>query len=97
MATMESVPVEEQTETTAWSWTRILATNACPRCGGLLVRAPFVDLLEDGTSSDYAARRCVQCGEVIDPLILRNRSPRRSSTAEADWRALALQGSAERS
>lgn len=97
MATTTGVPVEGWPETSVWSWTRILATNACPRCGGLLVRTPFVDLLEDGTPSDYAARRCVQCGEVIDPIILRNRSPRRSSTVGADWGALAVQGFAERS
>jgi len=97
MATTASVPAEERTETTAGSWTRMLATDACPRCGGLLVRAPFVDLLEDGARPDHAARRCVQCGEVVDPIILRNRSPRRSGTVEADGRALALQGSAERS
>ena len=97
MATTASVPGEGLYETTAWSWTRILATNACPRCGGLLVRTPFVDLLEEGAHPDHAARRCVQCGEIIDPIILRNRSPRRSSTVEPDRRALALQGSAERS
>ena len=97
MATTTGVPVEGGSETTAWSWTRILATNACPRCGGLLVRAPFVDLWEDGARSDHAARRCVQCGEVVDPIILRNRSPRRSGTVEADERAMALQWSAERS
>ena len=97
MATTASVPAEERTETTAGSWTRILATNACPRCGGLLVREPFADLWEDGACPDHAARRCVQCGEIIDPLILRNRSPRRSSTVEVDWRALAVQGFAERS
>jgi hypothetical protein len=97
MATTTGVPIEARSETTAGSWTRILATNACPRCGGLLVREPFADLWEDGARPDHAARRCVQCGEIIDPIILRNRSPRRSSTVEADWRALAVQGFAERS
>jgi len=97
MATTASVPVEEGSETTAWSWTRILATNACPRCGGLLVRAPFVDLWEDGARPDHAARRCVQCGEVIDPTILKNRSPRPTHAVVADRRVVAVQGSAERS
>ena len=97
MATTTGVPVEGRSETMAWTWTRVLATNACLRCGGLLVREPFVDLWEDGARPDHAARRCVQCGEIIDPIILRNRSPRRNSTVEADWRTLAVQESAEMS
>ena len=36
----------------------------CARCGGLMVTEQHVDL---------SAQRCVQCGEVIDPVILQNR------------------------
>jgi len=67
MTTTASVPAEERTETTAGSWTRMLATDACPRCGGLLVRAPFVDLLEDGARPDHAARRCVNAAKSSIP------------------------------
>jgi hypothetical protein len=49
------------------SWARVHSTDRCPRCGGLMVAEWCEDL------SDYRAQRCVQCGEVIDPVILRNR------------------------
>jgi ribosomal protein S27AE len=97
MATMAGVPVEERSDKTAWSWTRILATGACPRCGGLLVREPFADLLDDTASRDLAARRCVQCGEVIDPTILGNRASGTARRVVADRRVQPVLGSAERS
>lgn len=97
MATMAGVPVEERADTIAPSWTRILATGACPRCGGLLVRDPFADLSENGTPLDHAARRCVQCGEVIDPTILGNRTSRPVRRVEVDRRVLPVQMSTERS
>lgn len=49
------------------SWPRIDRTNRCPRCSGLMV----VEWCED--LSDYTAQRCVQCGELIDPVIVQNR------------------------
>src|SRR5437773_10713521 len=76
MATTASVPAEEWTETRAGSWARILATDAGPRCGGHLVRAPFVDLEDDGARHDHAVRRCAHCVEVHDAIILRTRIPR---------------------
>jgi len=48
-------------------WARIHDTDRCPRCSGLMVAEWCQDL------SDYSAQRCVQCGEVIDPVILQNR------------------------
>ena len=42
-------------------------TDHCPRCGGLMVAEWCQDL------SNYSAQRCVQCGELIDPVILENR------------------------
>lgn len=44
----------------------------CPRCHGTMVVDHFVDLL---TSSEIwmPGWRCLMCGEVIDPLILKNR------------------------
>jgi hypothetical protein len=40
------------------------AEMACGRCGGLMVSEDY---------SDLPARRCVQCGDFIDPVILQNR------------------------
>jgi len=31
------------------------------------------DFMDDTGHLDFMARRCVQCGEVIDPVILQNR------------------------
>lgn len=36
----------------------------CSRCGGLMVMEQLIDL---------PAQRCVQCGEIVDPVILHNR------------------------
>lgn len=39
----------------------------CSRCEGLMVTEEY---------ADFRARRCVQCGEIIDPIILENRQRR---------------------
>jgi hypothetical protein len=44
----------------------------CPRCRGLLVLDTFYDLLDDTGHLSFNAWRCVCCGNVLDPLILRN-------------------------
>jgi len=36
----------------------------CARCGGFMVTEQLMD---------HPAHRCVQCGEVVDPVILHNR------------------------
>jgi tRNA(Ile2) C34 agmatinyltransferase TiaS len=51
---------------------RTLEGAECPRCGGFMVSEPILDAQYDG-DSQYGARRCVQCGERIDPMILLNR------------------------
>ena len=40
-------------------------TQHCSRCGGLMVMEQLID--------DLPAQRCVQCGELVDPVILHNR------------------------
>ena len=43
----------------------------CSRCTGLMIR----DDLQDETGLDqFVAWRCLICGEVLDPVILKNRS-----------------------
>ena len=51
--------------------------STCPRCRGLMVQDFCLDALGNMGESEFAAKRCVQCGEVIDPVILRNRGTRR--------------------
>jgi len=47
--------------------------SMCTRCGGLMVSDFSIDLLKSADESEWAARRCVQCGEVVDVVIQRNR------------------------
>jgi uncharacterized OB-fold protein len=40
-----------------------------------------MDLLNSFGESKFVAKRCVQCGEVVDPVILSNRQLRQDSMA----------------
>lgn len=55
--------------------------TACHRCGGLLVSEFCMDVLDGLDEPDFVAHRCVQCGEVVDPVILRNRRLREAYVA----------------
>ena len=46
---------------------------ACSRCKGLMVVEQGFGSLTSAGQADMPRCRCVQCGEVIDPVILRNR------------------------
>jgi hypothetical protein len=50
--------------------------STCTRCGGLMVNDFCLDVLGSIGEAEFAAKRCVQCGEVVDPVILRNRGTR---------------------
>ncbi|NOT95835.1 MAG: hypothetical protein HOP00_05955 [Nitrospira sp.] len=54
--------------------------STCSRCGGLMVGDYCMDLLNSTGELEFAAKRCVQCGEVVDPVILRNRGTRHKLT-----------------
>ncbi len=45
----------------------------CMRCGGLMVRDFCTDLLSGASGFDCTTSRCVQCGDVVDPVIRWNR------------------------
>jgi hypothetical protein len=53
--------------------------STCTRCGGLMVSDFCMDLLSSTGELEFAAKRCVQCGEVVDPVIQRNRRFRQES------------------
>jgi len=55
--------------------------SICTRCGGLMVSDFCLDLLNGIGELECAPKRCVQCGEVVDPVILRNRGTRREPMA----------------
>ena len=45
----------------------------CWRCRGLMIVEASFECTDDDGQLDCLTRRCVQCGEVIDPVILQNR------------------------
>jgi len=48
--------------------------SICFRCGGLMVNEVYIDLVNTTSELDCTARRCIQCGDIVDAVILRNRS-----------------------
>ena len=44
-----------------------------------------MDLLFCIGETEFAAQRCVQCGEIVDPVILRNRGITEDPKAGPDW------------
>ena len=45
----------------------------CMRCGGLMITEYYLDLEDDTGQIGITGLRCMNCGEVIDSVILRNR------------------------
>ena len=70
----EKTRANQLDEHTAFSAIRLGST--CARCGGLMVNDFCMDVLNSLGESKFAAKRCVQCGEVVDPVILQNRGAR---------------------
>ena len=46
----------------------------CPRCHNLMVEETFVDLQVSPSVSSFTGWRCMSCGEILDPIILQNRT-----------------------
>lgn len=59
--------------------TQLQPQTSCARCGGLMVQEISFDLFNSTSESESTARRCVQCGDIIDAVILRNRHQRAES------------------
>jgi hypothetical protein len=55
--------------------------STCTRCSGLMVTDFYMDLLFCIGETVFAAQRCVQCGEIVDPVILRNRGIKQKPVA----------------
>lgn len=60
---------------------KISCLASCTRCGGLMVSDVCLDLMNSTSELMCTARRCVQCGDVIDAVIVRNRSLHQQSVA----------------
>ena len=49
----------------------------CHRCNGIMVQDIFEDMSDDTGSLSFPGWRCITCGEVLDPVIARNRESHR--------------------
>ncbi len=46
---------------------------SCRRCGGLQLRVRFESGDDAAPAWQYDGWRCMNCGEIVDPIILQNR------------------------
>lgn len=46
----------------------------CPRCKGLMLEDWFQDIQDEAGKMSFEGYRCLACGEVVDAVILKNRS-----------------------
>ena len=73
MATAVGFPAKDLKEENPTGLRQLAGSTRCSRCEGLMVIEQCFDFMDDTGHLDFMARRCVQCGEVIDPVILQNR------------------------
>ena len=59
---------------TTRSTTKTSTQQSCRRCGGYVSHEMCIDLDSDSGYSTFWAHRCIQCGDMVDEVILRNRS-----------------------
>ncbi len=60
--------------------------SSCLRCGGLMVRDFCTDLLNGASGLESTTSRCVQCGDVVDPVIRWNRYLQQAAGAVREMR-----------
>lgn len=58
--------------------TQLRTKTTCARCGGLMVEEVCLDLFNSTSDFECTAQRCVQCGDVVDAVILQNRQFRQA-------------------
>ncbi len=44
----------------------------CQRCQGYMISDHFIDLLNVSGEIDFTGWRCLNCGDIIDPVIVRH-------------------------
>ena len=59
---------------TAGATARECGRQNCTRCNGYLQHEMCIDLESDNGCSTCWVLRCLQCGDIVDETILRNRS-----------------------
>ena len=58
----------------------------CPRCQGLMVHHWFLDLWDKTRQEHCEGWRCVNCGDLLDRVILQNEARRSVKTSTAPLR-----------
>lgn len=72
MATMEQQAKSGQIQSQP-ALSSALSRSTCMRCGGFMVNEVSIDLMNSSSELECPTKRCVQCGDILDPVILRNR------------------------
>jgi hypothetical protein len=54
--------------------TKKSAGQSCRRCSGYMASDMCIDLESDSGRSIFWVLRCIHCGDMVDEVILRNRS-----------------------
>jgi RNase P subunit RPR2 len=54
--------------------TKKFARQTCSRCSGHMVPDMCIDLESDNGHSTCRVLRCIQCGDIVDEVILQNRA-----------------------
>ena len=73
-------PTANVVDATSRQWAKVVNSDRCTRCGGLMVAERCPDPLNETARIEGLALRCVQCGELIDLVILRNRQRQSART-----------------
>jgi RNase P subunit RPR2 len=61
-------------KTTEGATTRTFTRHSCMRCNGHMEHEMCIDLESDSGCCTFWVLRCLQCGDIVDETILRNRS-----------------------
>jgi hypothetical protein len=67
---------------------KLLLNKACNRCGGLMITEQCLDVESNTGEFEIEIRKCISCGETIDPTILRNRQRNAQNIQEHSQKGL---------
>ena len=73
MATAVELRKDRRTESHQPERNAISDSVRCSRCMGFMVTEQGFNSMLGTSEANVLLRRCVQCGEIIDPVILKNR------------------------
>jgi hypothetical protein len=72
MATQKE-PHSDERLASVYEMNEVHHVSTCRRCGGFMVIDFDMELVVSEAGPASRAQRCVQCGEIVDSLILKNR------------------------